>query len=272
MSDGDDSGNPVIEMRGVRKAFGRRAVLNGVDLTVPPGRTFAFLGRNGQGKTTTIRTLLGLLKPDEGTVRVLGIDPAVDPLAIRRRVGYVAEDPVLFGWMRVGQLLLVRRPVLPHVGRRAGQAVGGSVRAADADPRQALVQGAGRAGGAAVGAGPPAGAGHPRRPDAGPGPDHAEGLPPRLGRPPAGGEGRRLLQLAPAVRGRAGGRRDRDSGQGPGAALGRDGRAAGAGEAVRGRRRRRPGGGPTAGAAGRGRRRAGRRRPSSPTPPRPGWR
>ena len=64
---------PVIELRGVRKAFGRTAVLNGVDLTVPPGQTFAFLGRNGQGKTTTIRTLLGLVRPDAGTVRVLGI-------------------------------------------------------------------------------------------------------------------------------------------------------------------------------------------------------
>ena len=104
---------PVIEMRDVRKAFGRKPVLRGVDLTVPPGQTFAFLGRNGQGKTTTIRTLLGLLRPDSGTVRVLGLDPAVDPLAIRRRVGYVAEDPALFGWMSVGQLLSFVAPFYP---------------------------------------------------------------------------------------------------------------------------------------------------------------
>ena len=104
---------PVIEMRGVTKAFGRKPVLRGVDLAVPAGQTFAFLGRNGQGKTTTIRTLLGLIRPDAGTVRVLGIDPAVDPLAIRRRVGYVAEDPALFGWMRVGQLLSFVAPFYP---------------------------------------------------------------------------------------------------------------------------------------------------------------
>ena len=104
---------PVIEMRGVRKAFGRQAVLRGVDLSVPAGQTFAFLGRNGQGKTTAIRTLLGLVRPDAGTVRVLGLDPAVDPLAIRRRVGYVAEDPALFGWMRVGQLLSFVAPFYP---------------------------------------------------------------------------------------------------------------------------------------------------------------
>ena len=104
---------PVIELRGVRKSFGRRPVLNGVDLTVPAGQTFAFLGRNGQGKTTTIRTLLGLIRPDAGTVRVLGLDPAVDPLAIRRRVGYVAEDPALFSWMRVSQLMSFVAPFYP---------------------------------------------------------------------------------------------------------------------------------------------------------------
>jgi ABC-2 type transport system ATP-binding protein len=92
-------------MRGVRKSFGKTPVLQGVDLSVPPGQTFAFLGRNGAGKTTTIRMLLGLIAPDSGDVRVLGIDPRVDPLEIRRRVGYVAEDQQMFGWMRVGQLL-----------------------------------------------------------------------------------------------------------------------------------------------------------------------
>ncbi len=104
---------PVIEMRDVRLAFGRKAVLRGVDLSMPAGETFAFLGRNGQGKTTTIRTLLGLLRPGAGHVRVLGLDPAADPIAIRRRVGYVAEDPALFGWMRVGQLMSFVAPFYP---------------------------------------------------------------------------------------------------------------------------------------------------------------
>jgi ABC-2 type transport system ATP-binding protein len=67
--------SPVIELRGVRKFFGRNEVLKSVDLSVPPGKTFAFLGRNGAGKTTTIRILLGLLKADVGIVRVLGLDP-----------------------------------------------------------------------------------------------------------------------------------------------------------------------------------------------------
>jgi ABC-2 type transport system ATP-binding protein len=104
---------PVIELRGVRKSFGKTEVLRGLDLSVPPAQTFAFLGRNGAGKTTTIRTLLGLLKPDAGEVRVLGLDPTKDALEIRRRVGYVAEDQTMFGWMKVGQVLSFVAPFYP---------------------------------------------------------------------------------------------------------------------------------------------------------------
>jgi ABC-2 type transport system ATP-binding protein len=107
------SDQPVIEMKAVRKAFRKKQVLQGVDLSVPPGQTFAFLGRNGAGKTTTIRMLLGLIPPDSGEVRVLGLDPRADPLEIRRRVGYVAEDQIMFGWMRVGQLLSFVAPFYP---------------------------------------------------------------------------------------------------------------------------------------------------------------
>ena len=107
------SRDPVIELRDVRKSFGKKAVLQGVNMSVPAGQTFAFLGRNGAGKTTTIRMLLGLLKPDSGEVRVLGLDPRKDGVQIRRRVGYVAEDPVLFGWMRVRQLMSFMAPFYP---------------------------------------------------------------------------------------------------------------------------------------------------------------
>ncbi len=107
------SDQPVIEMRGVTKSFGKKPVLRGVDLSVPPSQTFAFLGRNGAGKTTSIRMLLGLLKPDAGDVRVLGFDPQTDAIEIRRRVGYVAEDQQMFGWMRVEQLLSFIAPFYP---------------------------------------------------------------------------------------------------------------------------------------------------------------
>jgi ABC-2 type transport system ATP-binding protein len=104
---------PVIKMCGVFKSFGRKPVLQGVDLAVPVGQTFAFLGRNGAGKTSSIRMLLGLLKPDRGTVRVLGLDPQKQAMEVRRRVGYVAEDQVMFGWMRVKQLMSFIAPFYP---------------------------------------------------------------------------------------------------------------------------------------------------------------
>jgi len=107
------SEHPVIELHGVNKSFGKKPVLRGLDLSVPPGQTFAFLGRNGAGKTTTIRMLLGLLHPDSGTVRVLGLNPRTSALDIRRRVGYVAEDQSMFGWMRVRELLSFIAPFYP---------------------------------------------------------------------------------------------------------------------------------------------------------------
>lgn len=96
---------PAIELRQVAKSFGRKLVLRDLSLTVGAGKTFAFLGRNGEGKTTTIRMLLGLLKPDEGSIRVGGVDPTTDPLTLRDRVGYLAEDQTMYGWMRVEEIV-----------------------------------------------------------------------------------------------------------------------------------------------------------------------
>jgi ABC-2 type transport system ATP-binding protein len=95
----------AIEMVDVRKSFRRTQVLSGMSLAVERGKTFAFLGRNAAGKTTAIRLLLGLLPRDAGTVRVLGYDPAEQPLEVRSRVGYLAEDQTMYGWMRVDEIL-----------------------------------------------------------------------------------------------------------------------------------------------------------------------
>ena len=95
----------AVDIRSVVKSFGPNAVLTDLSLSVPKGQTFAFLGRNGAGKTTTITMLLGLLQPDAGEIRVLGLDPARDPIEIRGRVGYVAEDQKMFGWMRVVEIM-----------------------------------------------------------------------------------------------------------------------------------------------------------------------
>ncbi len=104
---------PAIELRDVSKSFRNTEVLRGVNLKVQPGKTFAFLGRNAAGKSTTIRILLGLLKANSGTVRVLGIDPQVDPLELRRRVGYLAEDQTMYGWMRVDEIVRFVAPFYP---------------------------------------------------------------------------------------------------------------------------------------------------------------
>jgi ABC-2 type transport system ATP-binding protein len=95
----------IIEFRGVRKSFRRTQVLSGMSLTVERGKTFAFLGRNAAGKTTAIRLMLGLLKRDAGELRVLGFDPALEPLEVRSRVGYLAEDQQMYGWMRIDEIL-----------------------------------------------------------------------------------------------------------------------------------------------------------------------
>lgn len=95
----------AIEIQAVCKRFGSRSVLNGLDMRVEPGKTFAFLGRNGSGKTTTIRMLLGLLRRDDGAIRVLGLDPSREPLEVRQRVGYLAEDQRMYGWMTVDELI-----------------------------------------------------------------------------------------------------------------------------------------------------------------------
>jgi ABC-2 type transport system ATP-binding protein len=95
----------VIEFSGVKKSFRSQQVLSGMSLNVERGKTFAFLGRNAAGKTTAIRLMLGLLRRDVGEIRVLGYDPAVQPLEVRSRVGYLAEDQQMYGWMRVDEIL-----------------------------------------------------------------------------------------------------------------------------------------------------------------------
>jgi len=97
--------NPVIRVDGIRKQFRGKEVLKGVSFEVQAGQTYAFLGRNGAGKTTLIRMLLGLLAPDAGSVSILGINPRTNPLAVRRRVGYLAEDQKMFGWMTIEQIV-----------------------------------------------------------------------------------------------------------------------------------------------------------------------
>lgn len=103
----------VIETKGLRHAYGTTQVLRGVDLAVPAGSIYGFLGRNGAGKSTCIRILSGLLGGDEGEVRVLGRDPSRWGRETLARLGYLGESSFLPGQMPVGRLIAWTRTLYP---------------------------------------------------------------------------------------------------------------------------------------------------------------
>ncbi len=90
------SDTAAVEIRGLTKAFGTTRALDGLDLTVRAGSVAGFLGPNGAGKSTTIRVLLGMLRADGGTVRLLGGDPWRDAVTLHRRIAYVPGDVTLW--------------------------------------------------------------------------------------------------------------------------------------------------------------------------------
>jgi heme exporter protein A len=87
---------PAIELVGLRRDFGDRTALDGVDLRVDPGGSLAVLGPNGSGKSTLLRILAGLLRPTSGEVSVLGCDLPKETHRLRGRVGYLGHDPLLY--------------------------------------------------------------------------------------------------------------------------------------------------------------------------------
>jgi phospholipid/cholesterol/gamma-HCH transport system ATP-binding protein len=100
-----DAGTPIVEIRGLRFAYGKRAVLKGVDLDIPSGKVSAILGTSGSGKSTLLQLIGGLLKPGAGVVRVCGEDVhALDRLgllALRRRMGMMFQKGGLFSDLSV---------------------------------------------------------------------------------------------------------------------------------------------------------------------------
>jgi ABC-2 type transport system ATP-binding protein len=108
------SDQPVIGTRGLTRYFGSRAAVYELSLEVPQGCVFAFLGRNGSGKTTTIRMLLGLLRPTRGEGRILGYDIRALPPEARGRIGYLTEEHQLYPWMTVRQCSEFQAPFYPR--------------------------------------------------------------------------------------------------------------------------------------------------------------
>jgi ABC-2 type transport system ATP-binding protein len=95
----------AIEVAGLRKSFGRTRALDGLDLAVATGEVHGFLGPNGAGKTTTIRILLGLVRADSGTARLLGGDPWRDVAELHRRLAYVQGDVALWPNLTGGEVI-----------------------------------------------------------------------------------------------------------------------------------------------------------------------
>ena len=100
---------PVVEVRGLTKRYGGRAVVDGVDLEVAEGEIVGLLGANGAGKTTTVECLQGLRRADGGTVRVLGPDPAVDGPRLRTLNGSQQQESALPDRLRVGEAVSLFR-------------------------------------------------------------------------------------------------------------------------------------------------------------------
>jgi ABC-2 type transport system ATP-binding protein len=86
----------AISVRGLKKSYGSQPAVDGVDLDVPRGSFFGFLGPNGAGKSTTIRMLTGLIPPDAGDIEILGLRMPRDELEIKRRIGLVPDESLLF--------------------------------------------------------------------------------------------------------------------------------------------------------------------------------
>ena len=97
--------SPAIAVRQLRKVYGGRAAVDGVDLTVPRSSFFGFLGPNGAGKSTTIRMLTGLVPADSGSIEILGMRLTDHEIEIKRRIGLVPEESLLFDRLTGGEYL-----------------------------------------------------------------------------------------------------------------------------------------------------------------------
>ena len=104
---------PVIDVSELTRRFGAKTALASVSVSMPRGAVYGLVGANGAGKTTLIKHILGLLRAESGSVRVFGLDPVAEPVAVLSRIGYLSEENDLPGWMRVDELIRYSRAFYP---------------------------------------------------------------------------------------------------------------------------------------------------------------
>ncbi|HEV2703469.1 MAG TPA: ABC transporter ATP-binding protein [Steroidobacteraceae bacterium] len=107
----------LVEVDALSRRYGATIALDNVSLKADVGLVYGLVGANGAGKTTLIKHLLGLLRPHQGQVRVFGLDPVREPVAVLRRVGYLSEQRDLPEWMRLDELLRYTRAYHPSWDR-----------------------------------------------------------------------------------------------------------------------------------------------------------
>jgi ABC-2 type transport system ATP-binding protein len=106
--------NTILEFENVTRAYKKDVpVLDGISFTMREEEVVGMVGRNGTGKTTLLRIAMGMLVPQEGRVRLFGMSPTEDPVAVKRRIGYVAEDQELPGGMSIAELVALHRSLFP---------------------------------------------------------------------------------------------------------------------------------------------------------------
>lgn len=108
------SAPPVVDIQRLTRHFGTKTALDEVSLSVPRGGVFGLIGGNGAGKTTLIKHVLGMLKPQAGSVQVFGLNPVDNPVGTLGRIGYLSEERDLPNWMRIGELMRYTQAFFPN--------------------------------------------------------------------------------------------------------------------------------------------------------------